>query len=148
MSVGALQTSRPATGWALLRYTCGECRYFPHVRGHGARADQIRRRPALALDWDWSRSPTPTTHPEKIDAAQHSPPISDLISVATGRPAHGGIHAVAGIHLSDVTTLNDEKELFYERELRRVPANTRPDGQDSVESASYVAEQLDIADSL
>ena len=41
----------------------------------------------------------------------------------------GGILAVAGIHLTDVPSLNYQDELFYERELRSVTANTRQDGR-------------------
>ena len=41
----------------------------------------------------------------------------------------GGILSIAGIHLSDVPVLNYERELFYEREIRSVTANTRADGE-------------------
>jgi hypothetical protein len=42
----------------------------------------------------------------------------------------GGVLAVAGIHLSDIPSLNYEHELFYEKELRSVTSNTRDDGRE------------------
>ena len=42
----------------------------------------------------------------------------------------GGVLAIAGIHLSDVPPLNYRRELFYEREIRSVTANTRADGEE------------------
>ena len=36
--------------------------------------------------------------------------------------------AIAGIHLTDIPSLNYENELFYERQIRSVTANTRADG--------------------
>ena len=48
-------------------------------------------------------------------------------SVALDR---GATLAIAGIWLSDVPTLNYERELFEERRLRSVTANTRQDGEE------------------
>jgi propanol-preferring alcohol dehydrogenase len=42
----------------------------------------------------------------------------------------GGVLAVAGIHLTDIPSLNYEHELFYEKELRSVTSNTRHDGRE------------------
>ena len=42
----------------------------------------------------------------------------------------GGTLAVAGIHLSDIPTLDYERHLFQERRLRSVTANTRADGEE------------------
>ncbi len=68
--------------------------------------------------------------PEKLDAAILFAPVGDLVPVAMRALDRGGVLAVAGIHLSDVPILNYENELFYERELRSVTANTRQDGRD------------------
>ena len=46
---------------------------------------------------------------------------------ATGR---GGTVVLAGIHMSDVPPLNYTSDLFYERDLRTVTANTRADGME------------------
>ena len=41
----------------------------------------------------------------------------------------GGTLAVAGIHLTDIPSLNYQRHLFQERTLRSVTANTRADGR-------------------
>ena len=41
----------------------------------------------------------------------------------------GGVLVVAGIWLSDIPAINYTDELFQERELRSVTANTRVDGE-------------------
>jgi len=41
----------------------------------------------------------------------------------------GGTLAIAGIHLSDIPTLNYADQLFRERSIRSVTANTRRDGE-------------------
>jgi propanol-preferring alcohol dehydrogenase len=39
----------------------------------------------------------------------------------------GGTVAIAGIYLTDIPSLNYERDLFQERQLRSVTANTRGD---------------------
>jgi alcohol dehydrogenase, propanol-preferring len=68
--------------------------------------------------------------PEKLDAAILFAPVGDLVPVALRALDRGGVLAIAGIHLSDVPVLNYERELFYEREVRSVTANTRRDGEE------------------
>ena len=50
----------------------------------------------------------------------------------------GGILAVAGIHLSDIPAMNYERQLFYEKELRSVTANTRADGEALLKLAAEI----------
>jgi len=87
------------------------------------------RRLALDLGVD-SAAGAYDAPPEPLDAAILFAPVGDLVPVAMRALDRGGILAVAGIHLSDVPVLNYERELFYERELRSVTANTRLDGLD------------------
>jgi propanol-preferring alcohol dehydrogenase len=47
----------------------------------------------------------------------------------------GGVLAVAGIYLTDIPSLNYERELFYEKELRSVTSNTRDDGREFLAAA-------------
>jgi hypothetical protein len=54
---------------------------------------------------------------------------SGVVPVALRALNRGGILSIAGIHLSDVPMLNYEREMFYEREIRSVTANTRADGE-------------------
>jgi alcohol dehydrogenase, propanol-preferring len=48
----------------------------------------------------------------------------------------GGTLAVAGIHLSDIPRLNYADELFREKQLRSVTANTRADGEEFLRLAA------------
>jgi propanol-preferring alcohol dehydrogenase len=66
--------------------------------------------------------------PEPLDAAILFAPVGDLVPVALAALDRGGTLAIAGIHLSDVPTLNYDRHLFQERSVRSVTANTRRDG--------------------
>ena len=68
--------------------------------------------------------------PEPLDAAILFAPVGDLVLPALAALDRGGVLSIAGIHLSDVPTLNYERDLFYEREVRSVTANTRQDGEE------------------
>ena len=68
--------------------------------------------------------------PEPLDAAILFAPAGELVPVALRALDRGGVLATAGIWLSDVPSLNYERELFYEKELRSVTANTRLDGEE------------------
>jgi alcohol dehydrogenase, propanol-preferring len=68
--------------------------------------------------------------PEPLDGAILFAPAGGLVPVALRALARGGTLAVAGIWLSDIPALNYEDELFQERKLRSVTANTRADGED------------------
>lgn len=66
--------------------------------------------------------------PELLDAAILFAPVGGLVPVALRALDRGGTLAVAGIHLSDIPVLDYQKDLFQERHLRSVTANTRSDG--------------------
>jgi propanol-preferring alcohol dehydrogenase len=68
--------------------------------------------------------------PERLDAAILFAPVGDLVPVALRALDRGGTLAIAGIYLSDIPPLNYERELFQERTVRSVTANTRQDGRD------------------
>lgn len=67
--------------------------------------------------------------PEPLDGAILFAPAGELVPVALRALAPGGTLAVAGIWLSDIPVLNYDRELFRERQLRSVTANTRDDGE-------------------
>ncbi|HEU4540477.1 MAG TPA: zinc-binding alcohol dehydrogenase family protein [Jiangellaceae bacterium] len=67
--------------------------------------------------------------PEPLDAAILFAPVGDLVLPALAALDRGGTLAIAGIHLSDVPTLNYQNHLFYERQVRSVTSNTREDGR-------------------
>jgi propanol-preferring alcohol dehydrogenase len=68
--------------------------------------------------------------PELLDGAIMFAPAGELVPVALRALDRGGTLATAGIWLSDVPALHYERELFYERTLRSVTANTRADGEE------------------
>jgi propanol-preferring alcohol dehydrogenase len=68
--------------------------------------------------------------PEPLDAAILFAPVGDLVPVALSALDRGATLSIAGIHLSDIPTLNYQRHLFQERALVSVTANTREDGRD------------------
>jgi len=74
--------------------------------------------------------------PEPLDAAILFAPAGELVPVALRALAPGGTLAVAGIWLSDVPSLVYEDELFHEKQLRSVTANTRADGEEFLRLAA------------
>jgi propanol-preferring alcohol dehydrogenase len=76
--------------------------------------------------------------PEPLDAAILFAPVGDLVPVALAALDRGGTLAVAGIHLTDIPSLNYQTHLFEERTLRSVTANTREDGRNFLDTAARV----------
>ena len=68
--------------------------------------------------------------PEPLDAALLFAPVGDLVPVATRGLHRGGTLAIAGIHLTDIPMLSDQREVFEERSITSVTANTRRDGEE------------------
>jgi propanol-preferring alcohol dehydrogenase len=68
--------------------------------------------------------------PEQLDGAIVFAPAGELVPVALRALDRGGTVAAAGIWLSDIPALDYERDLFYERRLRSVTANTRADGEE------------------
>jgi propanol-preferring alcohol dehydrogenase len=74
--------------------------------------------------------------PEPLDAAILFAPVGELVPVALAALERGGTLAVAGIYLSEIPPINYERELFYEKNLRSVTANTRSDGEEFLRIAA------------
>jgi propanol-preferring alcohol dehydrogenase len=68
--------------------------------------------------------------PEPLDGAILFAPAGELVPVALRALDRGATLAVAGIWLSDIPALVYADELFEERRLRSVTANTREDGEE------------------
>ena len=68
--------------------------------------------------------------PEPLDAAILFAPIGELVRAALEALDRGGRLSIAGIHLTDVPSLNYERHLFQEREIASVTANTRDDARE------------------
>jgi alcohol dehydrogenase, propanol-preferring len=68
--------------------------------------------------------------PEPLDGAILFAPAGELVPVALRALDRGGTLAIAGIWLSGIPSLNYAAELFEERQVRSVTANTRQDGEE------------------
>ncbi len=108
-----------------------------HVMTRGMRARQL----ALELGAS-SAAGAEDAPPEPLDAAILFAPVGTLVLPALAALDRGGTLAIAGIHLTDIPTLNYERHLFQERNLRSVTANTRQDGRDFLELAARVGLQV------
>lgn len=76
--------------------------------------------------------------PVKLDAAIIFAPAGELVPAALRAVERGGTVAVAGIYMTDIPTLHYGTELFYEKNLRSVTANTRRDGEELLRLASEI----------
>jgi propanol-preferring alcohol dehydrogenase len=82
--------------------------------------------------------------PEPLDAAILFAPAGDLVPAALRALERGGTLAVAGIHLSQIPPLDYATELFHERVLRSVTANTRRDGDQFLALAATLPLQITV----
>jgi alcohol dehydrogenase, propanol-preferring len=89
----------------------------------------------LGAIWAGDASAKP---PEPLDSAVLFAPVGDLVLPAMEALDRGGILAIAGIHLSDIPSMHYETQLFYEKELRSVTANTRADGHALLKLAAEI----------
>jgi alcohol dehydrogenase, propanol-preferring len=67
--------------------------------------------------------------PGKVDSAILFAPSGKLVPPTLETLDRGGVCSIAGIHLSDVPTINYARHLYQERELRSVTSNTRDDAR-------------------
>jgi propanol-preferring alcohol dehydrogenase len=96
-----------------------------HVFTRGERNRQLAR--ALGAD---SVEEAAAPSPEPLDGAVLFAPAGDLVPVALRALDRGATLAVAGVWLSRIPGLDYADELFQERHLRSVTANTRADGEE------------------
>lgn len=68
--------------------------------------------------------------PEPLDSAIIFAPVGEVVPPALRNLDRGGTLAIAGIHLSDIPSLNYADDLFQERTLRSVTSNTRGDAEE------------------
>ncbi|TKB78016.1 MAG: zinc-binding alcohol dehydrogenase family protein [Nitrospira sp.] len=76
--------------------------------------------------------------PEPLHSAILFAPAGELVPPALRALQRGGTLALAGIHLSAIPPLNYDQDLFGERVLRSVTANTRQDGLDLLREAAAI----------
>ena len=96
-----------------------------YVMSRGAGNRDLAR--DLGAAWVGGPDATP---PVRLDSAIVFAPAGSLVPVALAALERGGTLALAGIHMSDVPTLDYQQHLFLERDLRTVTSNTRRDGEE------------------
>lgn len=111
-----------------------------HVMTRAARA----RRLALELGAASAGGVTDPP-PEPLDAAILFAPAGALVPVALEALDRGGTLAIAGIHLSDIPSLDYQRHLFQERQVRSVTANTRADAREFLETAHRIGIRVTTA---
>lgn len=99
------------------------------LRVHVLTRGEGNRKLAAELGADFVGGATDSP-PEPLDGAILFAPAGELVPVALRALDRGGTLAIAGIWLSDIPAINYEDELFQERQVRSVTANTRRDGEE------------------
>lgn len=102
----------------------------------GTRSKEAQR---LAMDLGAISAADPAEAPSKpLDAALLFAPSGDLIPVIMSALDRGGTLAVAGVHVTRPGPLDYQRDLFYEKTLTTVTANTRQDGEEFLELAGMI----------
>lgn len=76
--------------------------------------------------------------PKKLHASIIFAPAGELVPPALRALEQGGTLALAGIHMSPIPSLDYDTEVFGERVIRSVTANTKQDGMDFLRVAAEV----------
>ena len=140
----ALRRSELPRGGRLGIYGCGgSAHQAAQVALHEGAEVYVMTRSAearrLALDLGASYAGRAAEEPPvQLDAAILFAPAGTLVPPALRALDRGGTLAVAGIHLSDIPALNYANELFQERRLVSVTANTRADGNEFLDLAARI----------
>jgi alcohol dehydrogenase, propanol-preferring len=95
-----------------------------HVMTRGVEAQELAMKLGAASAQGAADPP-----PVPLDAAILFAPVGDLVLPAMEALDRGGTLSVAGIHLSDIPSLNYQRHLFQERQIRSVTSNTRSDAR-------------------
>ena len=139
----ALRLSRVRPGQRLLMYGFGSSAHITLqvavARGmdvHVCTREPSHRALALALGAAWAGGPADRV-PAPADGAIVFAPAGELVPLALRNLAPGGTLALAGIYMTAIPSL-DYADLYRERAITSVTANTRDDGRELLAEASRV----------
>jgi propanol-preferring alcohol dehydrogenase len=113
------------------------CEVYVFTRG-GERADLARSMGAVWV----ARSEDPP--PVRLDAAIVFAPAGGLVPLALRALDRGGTLALAGIHMTAIPPLDYARDLFYERTVRSVTANTREDARAFLALAAEIPVRTEV----
>ncbi len=90
---------------------------------------------SLGAEWVGAAADLP---PDTLHSAILFAPAGELVPPALRALERGGTLAIAGIYLSPIPSLDYTQDLFYERSIKSVTANTRQDGLDLLKEAAAI----------
>ncbi|HEX7126971.1 MAG TPA: zinc-dependent alcohol dehydrogenase family protein [Thermodesulfobacteriota bacterium] len=90
---------------------------------------------SLGAAWAGRSDETP---PAPLDAAVVFAPAGAVVPHALRALDRGGTVAIAGIHMTPIPSLDYDRDLFLERVLRSVTANTREDAREFLRLAAEI----------
>jgi propanol-preferring alcohol dehydrogenase len=96
-----------------------------HVFTRGERAQRLAAELGATSVQEFD-APTPVP----LDGGITFAPVGDIVPMALAALDRGATLAIAGIYLTDIPLLRYQEQLFQERRLRSVTANTRRDGEE------------------
>ncbi len=89
----------------------------------------------LGAEWVGAATDGP---PEKLHGAIVFAPAGEIVIPALRALERGGTVALAGIHMTPIPAIDYDRDLFGERTIRSVTANTRQDGLDLLRDAAAI----------
>jgi propanol-preferring alcohol dehydrogenase len=110
-----------------------------HVMTRGDRARSLALSLGAASAGDAYAEP-----PVPLDSAIVFAPAGELVPGALAALDRGGTLALAGIHMSDIPALDYGRNLFFEKHLTSVTANTRADGEEVFRLASALGIRAEV----
>ena len=121
-------------GFGASAHLCAQVALHEGARVHVMTRSRVAQRLAMDLGASSAQGDEELA-PEHLDAAVLFAPLGALVPVALRSLDRAGTLAVAGIYLSDIPSLHYQEELFNERNLVSVTANTRRDGEEFLDIA-------------
>ena len=97
--------------------------------------DHQRLARELGAAWVGGSTDSP---PDKLHSSIIFAPAGELVPQALRSLERGGTLAIAGIHMTPIPPLDYDREVFGERIIRSVTANTRQDGLDLLREAAAI----------
>lgn len=140
----ALKRCEPREGGSLSIYGFGSSAHIimQIAVDRGLRVHVVSRTPshqemARRMGAAWAGD-DPEQMPEPTDSAILFAPVGKLAPPALKQLKRGGVLSIAGIHLSDIPSMNYKDTIFYERDIHTVTANTREEGRELLRAAARI----------
>jgi propanol-preferring alcohol dehydrogenase len=77
--------------------------------------------------------------PQKTHGGIMFAPAGELVPGALAQLEKGGTLSLAGIYMSPIPALDYQADLFFEKSVRSVTANTREDGRELLAEAASIS---------